>query len=402
MNKKFSLDRNIAIYDGDLFSAEVLEDSYPTFRTLRDLGNVVWDRNLEMFLVPRFKDVQAGLAANEVLISGRGASVNRKQNGDGIRQGPTGVLTMDGEEHTRNKRLLMKPMMPHALQKLKDRVYDEAATVVSRVANGREFEAMSTLASYLPVRIVADLVGLNGAGAERLLEWSVAAFDAFGPPENPRAMAALPILGEFLAFVTGVSRSTVSPDGWAASLFDAVDRGEISLETARLMVLDYATPSLDTTILAIGEMLWQLATVDGAFDAVRADPRLIPSVVYEAVRMATPIRGFTRYVNHDFALSETVLPKGARVFLLNASANRDERHYPDPDRFDVTRNPRDNLGWGYGRHLCAGMHVARLEMEALLGALIRSVRAIEAGVPVRIVNNAVHGYKHLPLILHPV
>jgi cytochrome P450 len=167
------------------------------------------------------------------------------------------------------------------------------------------------------------------------------------------------------------------------------------------MVLDYATPSLDTTILAIGEMLWRLATVEGAFDAVRADPGLIPSVVYEAVRMATPIRGFTRYVDSDFALSESVLPKGSRVFLLNASANRDERHYPDPDRFDVNRNPRDNLGWGYGRHFCAGMHVARLEMEALLGALVRSVQAIEAGSPTRLVNNAVHGYKHLPLILHP-
>jgi cytochrome P450 len=388
-------------FNGDLFDPDVLADSYPVFREIRALGDVVWAPKLNMFLVGRFRDVQLGLRSSEALVSGRGVTANSLQHGDGIRRGPTGVLTMDGEEHERSKRLLMRPLMPRALEELKDRIYREAETVVSRLANGEEFEAMSGLASHLPVSVVANLVGLNDAGQERLLRWSLAAFDAFGPADNPRTVAALPILGEFLQYGGNVSRDVVLPGSWAAGLFDALDRGEISLDTARLMIFDYATPSLDTTIVATGEMLWRLATVDGAFEAVRADPRLIPSAVYESVRMASPIRGFTRYVERDFALSESILPQGARVFLLNASANRDERHYPEPDRFEVTRNPRDNLAWGYGKHLCVGMHLARLEMEALVGALVRSVRSIEAGDPIRLINNGLQGFRRLPLILHP-
>lgn len=393
--------KDFPVFDGDLFDPEVLKDSYPSFREIRDLGDVVWSPPLDMFLVGRFNDVQACLRDHETLISGRGVSVNQAQNGDGLRRGPTGVLTMDGDEQLRMKRLLMKPLMPNALQALKDQIDGEAAAIVSRLADGQEFEAMSTLASHLPVRIVADLIGLTEAGHERLLRWSVAAFDANGPQDNPRTIASLPTLGEFLTFAGQVSRETVLPGGWAAGLFDAVDRGEIGIDTARLMIFDYATPSLDTTIMATGEMLWRLANEEGAFDAIREDPSLITSVVYESVRLATPIRGFTRYVTRDLAVSDSVLPEGSRVYLLNAAANRDERRYADPDRFDVTRNPRDNLAWGHGRHLCAGMHLARMEMEAVLGALVRSVRKIEAGPAVRLVNNGVQGYAHLPFRLHP-
>ncbi|MDR7156858.1 cytochrome P450 [Sphingobium xenophagum] len=208
-------------------------------------------------------------------------------------------------------------------------------------------------------------------------------------------------MGEYINFARTLSRDKVMRGGWAEGLFDAADRGEISLDTARLMIFDYATPSLDTTIASIGEMLWRLASVDGAYDTLRAHPELVPSVVYESVRMATPIRGFTRYAIEPFQMSETTLPAGSRILLLNASANRDERHYSDPDRFDVRRNPRDHLGWGAGVHLCAGMHLARLEMEALLRAILASVARISAGEPTRLVNNGLQGFAQLPLTLHP-
>jgi cytochrome P450 len=165
-------------------------------------------------------------------------------------------------------------------------------------------------------------------------------------------------------------------------------------------MFDYVVPALDTTILSTGAMLHGLATVPDAFDKVRANPGLIPGVVDEAVRLATPLRGFTRLVGEDFPLSESVLPKGSRAWLLYASANLDERHYPNPDQFDVERNPRDHLGWGHGVHLCTGKHLARLEMESVLGALVRHVARIEADAPTRIVNNSAQGYATLPVRLH--
>jgi cytochrome P450 len=118
------------------------------------------------------------------------------------------------------------------------------------------------------------------------------------------------------------------------------------------------------------------------------------------VRLSSPLRGFTRYCAKDHALSESTIPAGSRVWLLNASANRDERHYPDPDRFDIGRNPRDHLGWGHGVHSCLGIHLARLELEIVLEALAARVERIGAGSPTRLINNAAQGYATLPLRLH--
>jgi cytochrome P450 len=95
-------------------------------------------------------------------------------------------------------------------------------------------------------------------------------------------------------------------------------------------------------------------------------------------------------------VSGACLPQGARVLISYASANRDERHYPVPDAFDVRRNPRDHVGWGHGAHTCVGMHLARLEMEVLLSALVRHVARIEVGFPERLHNNCLQGYSALP------
>lgn len=390
------------VFEGDMFTPDVLADSGSTFRQIRDLGDLVWLPRYRMFAAGRYHDVQKALRANDILISGRGVSVNAAQRSDAPRRDPAGVLVMDGTEHAACKRLLMKPLMPAALQAIKDRLTAEADGIVRSVATGTEFDAMQVLASHLPTRIVSEMVGLTDVGADRMLRWSVAAFDGFGPPDHPRVLAALPNIRDFIGYARVLTEEMVVPGGWAATLFQAVARGEISTDTVRKLIFDYTTPSLDTTILATGEMLWRLASVEGAFDAARDNPDLIPSIVYESVRMAAPIRGFARYTQADFAFSDHVLPAGSWIYLLNAAANRDERHYPDPDRFLVARNPRDQLSWGYGAHLCAGMHLTRLEMEILLGALVRSVRTIEAGAPTRLINTGVQGYQRLPLTLHPL
>jgi hypothetical protein len=92
------------------------------------------------------------------------------------------------------------------------------------------------------------------------------------------------------------------------------------------------------------------------------------------VRYASVVRWFSRYVVQDYVVDGYLVPEGSRVMIMYQSANRDERHYPDADRFDVGRKPMDQLGWGAGPHMCAGMHLAKLEMEALLHALVRHVR----------------------------
>jgi cytochrome P450 len=192
----------------------------------------------------------------------------------------------------------------------------------------------------------------------------------------------------------------VIPGGWADGAFEAAERGQISRAEAHSMIIDYVAPSLDTTILATAHMVHQLAWQPGAFDALKQDPSLITNAVHESVRHGSPIRGFTRFAASDFEIGGIVIPKDARALILYASANRDERKYADPDKFDVTRGARDHVGWGHGPHVCAGMHLARLEMECLLRALTRHVSRIETQEPTPILNNVLQGFKTLPARFH--
>ena len=385
-------------FEGDLFAADSLADSRATFRMLRDLGDAVWVPALELYAVARYDDVVKALRASDLLLSGEGVAVNSQLNGANSRTNPA-TITSDGDQHRRLKRIEMKPLQPAVLAPLRDRIQRMADERVRTLAGGATFEAMEQLASYVPTRVVIDLVGIRDVDRERMSRWSYAVFDAFGPADHARTSAALPTISEFVEYSLGLQRQDLVPGGLADQMLEAADRGEVTDAEARGLMFDYVLPALDTTILATGEMLHGLATVPGAFEKVRANPGLIPGVVDEAVRLSTPLRGFTRLASEDYLLSETVLPKGARAWLLYASANLDERHYPNPEVFDVERNPRDHLGWGHGVHLCTGKHLARLEMESVLGALVRQVRRIEADAPTRIINNSAQGYATLPLRL---
>jgi cytochrome P450 len=344
-----------------------------------------------MWAIGRFDDVRAALRSDTSLVSGRGVAANDVVN----RAGNPITLTSDGDVHDRRRQVLIQPLTPTPLKDLKPRLEAEAARLVAELATGEPFEAMTRFAAHLPITVVAELVGLNEEARQNLLRWAAATFDVLGVM-NARGVAAMPHVIELGRYIRNLARDSVAPGGWADRLFDAAERGELTPEEARAMVIDYVGPALDTTILATGHMIWRLATTPGAFESVRAEPALIPGVVNESVRMASPIRAFTRHAAEDYQLGEAIIPQGSRVLILFASANYDERHYPDPDTFDVRRNPRDHVGWGHGPHTCVGMHLARLEMEVLLASLAAGVERIEAGTPTLAINNVLQGFRTLP------
>lgn len=385
-----------ATFAGDLYGRAALRDPYPLYAQLRASGPTVWMPKRKLWAIARYDDVRAALRAADVLVSGRGVAANDTVNN---LSSPV-TLTSDGETHDRRRLALIQPLTPAPLKDLRPRLEAEAEALVDGLADGRTFEAMSTFAAHLPVTIVAELVGLDGWARARMLKWAAAAFNALGVM-NLRGLAAVPVMQGLGRYVRDLDRQGVTPGGWADRLFDAADRGDISHAEARAMIIDYVAPALDTTILATGQMLWRLAVTPGAYDAVRADPSLIPGVVNEAVRLGSPIRGFTRHAAEDFELEGATIPRGERALILFASANRDPAKYPEPDRFDVARNPRDHVGWGHGTHTCVGMHLARLEMEILLATLVRKVERIETGRPAMAWNNVLQGFAKLPARLIP-
>jgi cytochrome P450 len=376
--------------DLDLYAAETVEDSAAAFARIRDAGPVVWLPRHRMWAIGRFGDVREALRDDELFISGHGVAANPLTN---LAARKT-TLSSDGETHSVRRKVLMRSLGAKAIAPIAERLDAEAGEIVAGLLGRGEFDAAHDFSPGLPVRVVAELVGIR-VSSDRLLRWAADTFDILGPL-NRRGLRSAPSSLGMLAYSQRLSRSRIVPGSWAASVFDAADRGEIGKDEARAMIIDFVAPALDTTILASTHMLWLLGSNPEAWQRIRREPESIPAAVVEATRLASPIRGFTRQLSRDAEVGGAALPAGGRVVLLFGAANMDERRYPEPERFDLDRPPGGHLGWGNGPHTCVGIHLAKLEMAALLRALVARVETIEVGEPTRIRNNTLQGIASLP------
>jgi len=375
-------------FDGDLYSDAAIGDPYPLYRTLRDLGPAVWLRAHGAWAIARFDDVRAALRADRQLVSGRGVAMNDMVNGQVARV----TLTTDGDLHRQLRATLMKPMMPSALREVEAEVQTLADELVTRLAARDSFDGIADFARHLPVAVVSRLVGLPEEGRQRMLDWAAATFNALGTL-NGRSEASFPLMMEMAGYVMSIERSSLRPGGWAARLFAAADEGRVEPGDVAGMLIDYIAPSLDTTILGTGHLLFQLGRHPEQWQLVRTNHDLIPRAIDEALRLEAPVRAFSRLAIEDYDVDGTTIPAGDRVLVIYASACRDERHYAEPDRFDVMRDAKDHLAFGTGVHRCAGAYLALLEMQALLRAMVTRVCHIEVDDPVAALNNVLRGYR---------
>uniref|UniRef100_UPI001B3431C6 cytochrome P450 n=1 Tax=Streptomyces sp. GESEQ-35 TaxID=2812657 RepID=UPI001B3431C6 len=282
------------------------------------------------------------------------------------------------------------------------RIEAEADRVVAELVGRGRFEVVTELAEHLPMTVVSDLVGLPDHGRTKMLEWAAAIWDTQGPADD-RAAAAMPAVEEFLAFAANDAvPGKLRPDGWAAHLYQAAERGEIPLDKCPMMMLDYVTPSLDTTILAITNAVALFAANPDQWDLLRKDRSLIPHAINESLRVESPVPQFSRVLTEDHEIGGVSLAAGSRVALLYGSANRDERQYPDPMRFDITRRPSDHLAFGRGEHVCPGIHLARLEIGVLLERLADRVARFTIRESRPMINNGLRGLEYLEVAVEPV
>ncbi len=381
--------------DLDLYGDLVLQDSREAFARLREAGSVVWLPRHRIYAISRFDDVRAVLRNDEAFVSGKGVAANRLTNL--LARGTT--LFSDSETHIARRNVLKRSLGAKALTAIVDRVDDQARAVVKRLVGDGEFEAARDFASYLPLSIIAQLVGVRADGSQ-LLKWAAASFDSLGPL-NRRGMRAGAVGLSLLLYTQRLKAERVAPGSWAASVFEARDRGELTTREAKALVIDFIAPALDTTILASTHLLWALAHNTDAWTEIRQDPSLIPTAVIENVRLSSPIRGFTRRVTEACEIGGTEVPEGARVAVLFGAANLDETQFPHPERFDLHRENAVQLGWGNGAHTCIGLHLSKLEMQALLRAMVAHVNEIHVGEPRRLLNNTLQGINHLPARFTP-
>jgi cytochrome P450 len=390
-------------FSGDLFADDALRQPYNLYQSLRDTAPVVRLRLVDedYFAIGRFKDVQQALRSPEALISGRGIGFNAVVNAP-IDNRP--AVESDGERHRRLRRLLNMSLLPGAIRDCEPMLRQTIDERISGLVDAGWVDGVLAVASHLPLEIVSHLVGLPGVNRDNMLRWASAAFNTMGPleesgPVGERLKRDFESLTEVRGYLKELNPAELKPGSWTGKLFQQMSTGEIPEADARAAVSGFVIPSLDTTISAQSWLLCNLGTFPDEWERLRNDPSLISSAVLEGMRYTSVLRWFSRYVAQDYIVDGYLVPEGARVMVMYQCANRDGRRYPDADRFDVSRKPTDQLGWGTGPHMCAGMHLAKLEMEALLHALVRHVRRIEIGEPVISVNRSLYTLEQLPIRL---
>lgn len=385
-------------YHGAFYDDDFIADPFSRYAEMRVLGPVVYLPALGNFAITRYREVREALRHFKAFSSARGVSAD--EAGCQFMRGAHGnTLNSDPPDHDVMRTAVAAPLLPGALEAIRGRIEQAAEHLVEALLARGEFDGMADLARHLPLSIVTELVGLTEHGRENMLQWAAASFDVLGI-QNERGRQGMETAKQMRAYILseGVPEK-LKPGSWTARLHELADAGQITREMCPLLFRDYIAPSLDTTISATGQLFYLLGKHLEIWDRIRRDPALIPGAVDEAVRLGSPIRSFSRTLIQDYELAGVRLPAGSRVMCLYASANRDERQFPEPDRFDPARTGTQHLGFGHGIHQCVGMHLARLEMQSLLKAMAPRVARFHVGTPTVGMNNTIYGFAALPMRL---
>ncbi|WP_370501287.1 cytochrome P450 [Mycolicibacterium sp. jd] len=387
---------DVPVYRADIYSEAAIRDPYPHYSAMRDLGRVVWLPKQRLYALPRYAEVKSALHDDDIFRSNNGVPLNPISRFIGRNS----LLLTDGSAHDRLRKLMAQRLTPRGLRPLHTQVEDLAEqTVLTALAKGR-VDGVQDIALKLPLTVVPDLVGWPRAQREHLVEWAGAIFDLLGPL-NRQAVRSMPNGVSMLGFVYRLARRRdVLPGSMSAEIIEGIDNGTIKQSRLPSVFIDYLGPSIDTTASAIAAALWLFATNPTQWQMLQADPARIPNVVNEVARLESPVRAFGRRCQRDTEIAGARIPAGSRLLIMYASANRDERIWTDPDRFDIARDASGQLGFGYGTHGCAGQGLARLETQAILRSLVEHVDHIEIdGTPQRALNNIIHRFERLPLRL---
>jgi 4-methoxybenzoate monooxygenase (O-demethylating) len=388
--------------DVDPFSHDVLEDPLPFQADLRDAGPVVHLTRYDTYAMARYEQVHAALVNWQGFQSGAGVGLSNFRTEKPWRP-PSLLLEADPPGHDAPRRVLLSILGPRQLRRLRERWYADAEQLVDEVlAAGPEIDAVPALAEAFPLRVFPDAVGIPAAGRENLLPYGNFLFNAFGPHNDLVADGApdAPRLGAWVN--EQCARGALAPDGFGAQIWAAADRREITPEQAPLIVRSLLSAGVDTTVHGLAAVLHAFATHPEQWRRLRAAPHLARIAFDEAVRWGAPVQTFFRTATAEIRVADTVIPDGKKILMFLGAANRDPRHWSDPDAFDLGRDPSGHVGFGMGIHQCAGQHVARLESEALLAALAKRVETIEISGPTkRHHNNTLRAWASLPMRLTP-
>ncbi len=314
------------------------------------------------------------------------------------------LVQMDDPDHVKYRALTQAFFMPKALRSMEQKVDDIAAGFVKRLEDrDGECDFVKDIAIWYPLHVVMMVLGVPEEDEARMLKLTQELFGA-DDSEMRRNMddnAILQTIADFHMYFSALTadRRNNPQDDIATIIANAkIDGAPIPDFEALSYYIIVATAGHDTTSSSTAGGLHALIENPGELKKLQDNPDLMPSFVSEAIRWTTPVQHFMRTATEDYELRGKTIKKGQSVMLHYPSGNRDEEVFDDPFSFKVDRNPNPHLSFGYGAHVCLGMHLARMEMAALFRQLIPRLERIEmTGDTTRVSSYFVSGLKTLPI-----
>ncbi len=344
----------------DPYSPAVDADPFPLYRTLRDEHPCFWSPEANAWILSRYADIVSAGQNWQVYSSAKGNLMTELPNRAGATLGTT-----DPPRHDRLRALVQHAFMKRNLEALAEPIRDIARQAADDLRGRARFDFITEFSSKFTVRVLFAALGLPLGDEQTVRDKAVLMVqsDARTRAKGPEHIAAYQWMQDYAAGVIAERRTNPKNDlishfSMAEIDGDRLDEREVLLTTTTLIMAGIESLGGFMTMFALN-----LADHDEARRAVVADPALLQEAIEESLRYNTSAQRFRRCLQQDTVLHGQTMKAGDFVCLAYGSGNRDERQFPDPDRYDIRRKPRGHLGFGGGVHACLGTAIARMSVK---------------------------------------
>jgi cytochrome P450 len=313
------------------------------------------------------------------------------------------LIAEDGERHAAMRRIVNRAFTPQRIAAWEGRIRELVAASIAKLHTQGSFDLVEDLAIPVPVGIIAEMLGVEPSRRADFKRWSDTIVEhASGPgradPFSPRMVSTIIELVTYLRRIAEERRRRPADDMVSSIVAEQDGNTALTIREVIQFVMLLLVAGNETTTNLIGNAVSALLAHPDQLARVAADLSLVPRVIEETLRYDAPVQLLFRTATRDVELHGTKIPAGAYVVPLLGSANRDERQFADPDRFDVARSPQAHVAFGFGEHFCLGAALARLEARAALEALVPELPGLERASGSELVDSfLVRGPKRLEL-----
>jgi cytochrome P450 len=378
-----------------------VDDAHALYADLRSKGRLLWNATQGFWVAPHHAEVMAVSTDPATFCSGKG--IITFEIGAEYATPPT-MMHTDPPDHTRYRSLVQPAFGRRVVRTLDESTRDAARVLVDALPLDEPVDMVEPLAVPLPVQVIAQLLGLPEERWDDVWAWSEASIpgtEIYADVDRRLALNA-EMMAELLRLV-GEARTSPKEDVISQLVGLEVDGDRLTDDEMTMFLNQLLVAGNETTRNTISGGLVALAQNPDQWQRLVEDRSLVPSAVEEILRWTTAVIYFMRTATRDVELGGESVVAGDPIVMVYASANLDEDEFgPTADTFDVGRSPNHHVAFGFGAHFCLGAALARLEVAAVLDALLdRGVTRLElAGPVVRSVSNIIAGTTSAPMILH--